>query len=883
MEIGAIQERFIGREQEIAHFKEWLTNTDPEAPWILHLYDMQPDPVKKGGVGKTSLLRKFSDIAKQVYPDLVTVHIDFFNIADRDGTVIAERVVKALKSAYPTWNTSIFEKSLMEYSSAPSDGKEDTTWLHDRFADALIADLHALDKQLSEASKHLLVFFDTYELIEANPLTAALRLDQTFPDNYDFARMGVIIAGRNELDWNHTNWRGRRHEVQSMPISPFTLPEIIEYFEKLSSVKVSIQPSDIQALYERTEGRPILIGLVNDVLSQRISTLKELVAIPKGSFEASLVAKINELENPIDSIVLFMAHAYHRFNFSFLNWILRESSYSDLLQDINPEHISEQLLQLSFVRRPSSGEDFVLHDEMRPLVNRHCWDVLDPDLRSRKFLSKCAIEYYEHELQHIQIEQLKQAYTVELLYHKLYVDLEDGYQYFSEKFSSVVDLRLNSFARALLREAQQFSGQMSPTQLYNLKYGEARLLQKEEAADLALNLFQQLEQEADKQWLDEHQANILLGKGTAYQQLSRYSEAIGCFTSAMELHKIRGHMSDYAYLLHWLGFVYEKQGQLDTALCYYEDGLEIHKGLRNERAYAYALLNISTVYHLQGKVEEALLRAKISRRIRYDLFKQDKMSEVYVGWSLCWIGTIYYQTDDLLKAEESFQEALDIFVRTGHKKGLATIYNRFGKVSMSRGDLQEARQWFEKAYYTSLGIDTEVQINCLNKQGWIMMLTGQYEKAIDLLQQAIELAKQVHDDYQQAESLVDLAEAFERSGLDEQSQQAWQKAREICLKHNYYYLLGHSNMYKGDVLYQAGDYKVAFQNYGEACHYMTRYNILEYSRGLRKVVDTLLGVPSQEIGPIVDELVAYWSSQGLDKDYPDFVSSCQEVRSLAGF
>ncbi len=883
MENEDVREHFIGREKEIADFKQWLSNTDPDAPWILSLYDALTDPGKQGGVGKTWLLRRFSGIAKQNSPDIVTVYIDFFNIADRDGVVVAEHVVTALKAAHPEWDTSTFEKNLVEYNSALLERKEDIAELRDRLADALTADLRALDEKLSNAGTSLLVFFDTYERIETNPLTAVLHLDKAFPDDYDFSWIRVIIAGRNELDWNHTNWRGRRHKVQNMPVSPFTLPEIKEYFDRLSNVNVSILSDDTQALLERTEGRPILVGLVNDILNQRISTLEDLISIPKADFKARLVAKLNELENPIGSIVLFMAHAYHRFNFTLLDWILRESIFSDLLQGIDPKNVSQQLLNLSFVRRPSSGEDFVLHDEMCPLVDRYCWNEQDPDRRSRKLLSKCATEYYEHELQHAQTEQLRQAYTAELLYHKLYIDLEDGYTYFSEHFSRALNLRLNSFARSLLREVQQFAGQMSPTQLYSLKYGEARLLQKEEAAGQALDLFLQLEREADQQWLDEHNAGILFEKGVAHQQLSHYPEAVECFTSAMEIEKQHGRMSAYAYLLNWLGFVYEKQGQLDAALRYYEDGLEIHRGLHNERAYANALLSISNVYHMQGKVEEALRRAKTSLRIRQNLFKQGKISEIYVGWSLTSIGTVYYQTNDFLKAEDFFQEALDIFARTGHKKGLATIYNRFGKLSMDRGDLYYARNWFEKAYSTSLGIDTESQINSLNKQGGILLLEGQYQKAIGLLQQAVDLAKKVHDDYQQAESLVGLAEAFKRSGHSEESQQARQEARQICLKYNYYYLLGLSSMSEGDVLYEAGNYKEAFRNYGEACYYMTQYNDLEYNKSLRKVIDALFEVPSEEIGPIVDELVAYWSSQGSDKDYPDFVSSCQEVKSLVGF
>src|SRR5689334_9385553 len=123
MEYTDVRESFVGREEEIAHFRQWLVNSDPEAPWILYLYDALIDPDKKGGVGKTWLLHEFSDIAKQISPDIVTVYVDFFNIADRDGTVVARHVMTALKEAYPAWDTSTSEKLLMEYSSALSDGK----------------------------------------------------------------------------------------------------------------------------------------------------------------------------------------------------------------------------------------------------------------------------------------------------------------------------------------------------------------------------------------------------------------------------------------------------------------------------------------------------------------------------------------------------------------------------------------------------------------------------------------------------------------------------------------------------------------------------------------------------------------------------------------
>ncbi len=869
--------RFIGREKEIDLFRQWLTNKDPVAPWIFYIHDALEKREKKGGVGKTWLLEQFASLAQELYPDTVVVHIDFFNVADRDGIIVADHVFEALHAAYPTWQSRSFTQTLRGYRVAIREGVEDLYEIRKRMSDALIADLKELDAQLQQEHRHLLVLYDTYEMIEQNPAIAALRSDQSFPDNYEFERMGVVIAGRNALDWTQMNWRGRGYEVQTLAISPFTSSETLQYFEQLSDVTRPMLESYIQPLYERTEGRPILLGLVTDVLRHRITSLDKLVSIPQENFEASLVSQINNLENPIDSVIMFMAHAYHRFNFTLLDWVLRGSQYTDLLHDVDTKELTRQLYSLSFVRHPTASEGFVLHDEMRPLVNRYCWEAQDPDKRLRKGISQSVIAYYEQQLEEEIKEQLRQAYYVEMLYHKLFLNLDEGYSYFEKSFYRALRLWMNAFARSLLREVQQFIPQLSLKQRLNLRYLEARLLQMEDDAQPALEIYQSLEQEADEVWLSERRSRILREKAVCYSQLNNYTEAIACFTSAMDITeepKWRG------YLLNWLGFTYRKQGQLDTALRYYEKSLELHQQINSGPAYAEVLINIGVVYRMQGKVEEALLRCKIGLRKRKDLFKSGRMSENYVGLSLTIIGSIYLVIDDLLKAEQAFHEANDIFVRTGYKKGMATVSNRFGQIALIRGDLKTARQQFENAYYMSLGVDPDAQIISQVYQGRILAQEGQADKAINVFQQALELAQQIYASMHQAEILIDLAHTLAILQQYPQSQQAYMESEKISQKYNYYELRGRAREYQGDRKYQDGEYHAAFRLYGEACRYITYHNSVAYQRMLRKVIDALLEIPSKEIDPVIDELISYWTAQGLSVEYPDFVSSCEEVRSF---
>ncbi len=310
---------------------------------------------------------------------------------------------------------------------------------------------------LPNHNKTLLVFLDTYEMIEDNPIIAVLRRSQTFPDNYLYRSIRVVIAGRNKLDWQHPNWQGREQEVQVITLAPFDLEEMQEYIKAESTYDIQPESDTFKALYQRTEGRPIIIGLAIDVLNKRIATVSDMLSVSRTTFEQYLVPQINKLENPLNWVILFMAHVYHRFNITLLERILQSVPLSEPVQSIRRDVLVKLLPELSFVRRPDAGDDFVLHDEMRRLVTRYCWAGLDPDRRFRKDISRSVIDYYESEMTTTSNEQQRQGYIVEILYHRLYIDLDDGLNYFYTNFAQSLDFFKTSLARLLWQEVTEVS------------------------------------------------------------------------------------------------------------------------------------------------------------------------------------------------------------------------------------------------------------------------------------------------------------------------------------------------------------------------------------------------------------------------------------------
>jgi tetratricopeptide (TPR) repeat protein len=892
METKEKKGHFIGREQEIQQFTTWLHQ--PDAPWILYFHDKTEEPEKKGGIGKTWLLRQCAQEARQ-HPDIGVLMVDFFSVDDRDRLFLADKIVRAFHDLCPRWEYPAFAKIREQYDSKKMESanvrgvtdiaEDETTFT--AIAAALVEDIQRLEPILVEEHKTLLIIFDTFEVIEDNPIIAVLRSSQTFPDTYGSSRMKILMAGRNRLNWNHPNWRGRQEEVQNVTLYPFNEHEMLDYID--AEAIYSLPPQDeqqIAALYKRTEGRPIMIGLVVDVLNNRIQSLDELMAIAEQHFEEYLIPQINKIENPINWVVLFMAHAYHHFNLTLLEQILDQVSQLGPIHRISGEEIARKLPQLSFVRRASTGDSFVLHDEMRRLVVKYCWEGLDPDKRLRKDISRSIIKYYSQPPStEPKNEAWQQLCNLVILHHRLFIDLEDGLKYFRDRFQIARRLRKRGLARLLFQEVQNFASSMSPTQRDETRLAEAQLLRLEDAPDEALNVLEKLTQEHDQQWYEENYYEILNEQGRCYYRKNFWGEAENYLKKCLNIITEYSDKKDFqdlrGALLNMLGYIERRRGHFDEALAYYQQSADLFKTPQTMHNYANVLNNMSFVYRYQGKFDEALLHCKIAWRIRWQLFQKGEIGEIEIGLSLSTLGAIHLSAKDIADAERRFKAAYEIYVRADSKREIASTCHRLGQIQFERKNFAEALTWFEQAQHLAIESNVEFYIMSLIWQGRVYREQQQLEVAQSFFERAIERARRVVDNYQVVEGSIYLAECLAAQDKTAEYQRIVTEAEQDANIRNYYELLARIEFLQGDVLYHKKEEREAFRHFTAYCRYMALYNHGEYDDAIQKLVDALIGIPGQEeTRLILHDITDYWQEHDLGKDYPELLVACSEVKEL---
>jgi tetratricopeptide (TPR) repeat protein len=567
-----------------------------------------------------------------------------------------------------------------------------------------------------------------------------------------------------------------------------------------------------------------------------------------------------------------------------LERILDQVPQPEPIRSVNQEELVKELLQLSFVRRSSTGDSFVLHDEMRRLVVRYCWEELDLDKRQRRDISRCVIEYYTQEFTQTQNRSWQQLCELAILHHRLFVDLNDGLEYFNGpkggRFLTARILGKRVFARLLLQETQIFEPSMSLAQQNDLQLAHAQILRIEEAFDDALNALGQLRKESDPQWYEDNYYEVLNEEGQCYQKKNLWDAAERCFNECLTVETERNNQERCAALLNRLGYIARRRGQFATAITYYQRSADLFKHLGKMLNYADTLNNMGMVYHFQGKIAEALLRCRIGWRFRLNLFQKGEADEVVVGWSLSTLGIISLSAGNISEAESYFNYAYDIYQRANAKAETASTYHRFGQVQFERQNFNEALTWFVRAQQAAIEANIEVYIMSISWRGRICMQQKQWTEAQPFFEQAIQHAQQVADNYQEVENLIDLAECLAAQNQEARSQQILSEAEQKAHIYSYYEFLGRIEHRRAEKLYHLDEFRQAFQHFVAYCHYMTLYNYTEYSVAVRQTIDALIGALDKGAKVILDDIALYWEKNQLNKEYPELITACEEVKDL---
>ncbi len=199
-------------------------------------------------------------------------------------------------------------------------------------------------------------------------------------------------------------------------------------------------------------------------------------------------------------------------------------------------------------------------------------------------------------------------YKIEILHHKLFLDISDGLKYFAERFDNAILLWLNAYANMLLQEARAFQNDMSRPQRHGLLIAEARLHLREMQLDRALDIYETLNREADEGWKQSHRSELFSGIGECYLMKNDLSQAAEWFQRALKQATQENRQKDRADILVSLGYIRRRQGRFIPATCNYESSIAIYKELReNQREYAAALNNLGNVYRLLGQLDKAII------------------------------------------------------------------------------------------------------------------------------------------------------------------------------------------------------------------------------------------------------------------------------------
>ncbi len=231
---------------------------------------------------------------------------------------------------------------------------------------------------------------------------------------------------------------------------------------------------------------------------------------------------------------------------------------------------------------------------------------------------------------------------------------------------------------------------------------------------------------------DQKGAGIaLVNTGNVYWRWGKYDQAISNYQEASKIFEEIGFKNGIASCLNNIGLIYENltKGSLTAAnlknfkkaMQYHQEALKVRKELGDQLEIAHSLNNIGTV-HI--KIQENKLKEKFGQNWR-DSVPKLKKEEI----------------PHFHQARENYQEAYNLFEDANYKAGIAKALNNLGRVHAYLQQNNKALQNLERALQISKELNNQYELAVNYFQiGIAQKQKGNYQNALEKLNKALDIA-----------------------------------------------------------------------------------------------------------------------------------------------
>lgn len=246
--------------------------------------------------------------------------------------------------------------------------------------------------------------------------------------------------------------------------------------------------------------------------------------------------------------------------------------------------------------------------------------------------------------------------------------------------------------------------------------------------------------------------------------------------------------------------VYRMQGDLKHAIASAQQAIEGFERIGNRRLAAIGHNNLGTYYDLTGDQDQALIHYEKSLAVRQLL--GDRKGEAIAYSNLALIKEQQGETETALKY---FLQALTIMEEINDVRGIINTELSLFKIHLSRMELDEAKRLMDRLQAQSRSLQDKLQLSdIMHDQGYYYLVTGDLDRAREILDQALELVDQETDRHRRVNILntrieVALQQSDSRALIMAQeaftaSKQSQMKKQEIISRR----LLGTAQIRYGD-------------------------------------------------------------------------------------